>query len=37
MLGQKVFKPRNLLVIDNDLVAGEVGIAKDGRAKTDNI
>ena len=30
MFDQKVFEPCNLLVVDNDLVAGIVGIAKDG-------
>ena len=37
MVDQKVFEPCNLLVVDNHLVAGIGGIAKDCGAETDNV
>ena len=37
MVDQKVFEPCNLLVVDNHLVAGIGGIAKDGGAEADNV
>ena len=37
MVDQKVFEPCNLLVVDNHLVAGVGGVAKDCGAETDNV